>query len=554
MGRRHALIALVFLALLVPPVLAVLGAGALDRGLAGWIDELLRVLSRGSTWRSARFSLIQAAVSAALSVALALPGAYFLANLRFPGRRMAESLTLLPFVMPSLIVILAVISFYGRAGVLNSLLGTDIRLVYSAAGIIIAHVIFNYAVALRIIAGGWRQIDTRLREASLSLGEGGWSRLVHLHGPLLAPSILTALAIVFLYCFVSFAVVLVFGGVQYATLEVRIYQEMFTNLNLAGTGALALLQLGICTAVVILIQLISETHRKDSVAGRRQEVRPWSGVGYKTRLICGGYWTTVSLFLLGPLVAIVVRAFRPGFTGGGSSSTGTAALSGWSPGAFRALLTGYIGDREVYEIIRASFAEVLVTSIGIALVSAALTVSAAFVAARMLRGQSVPWLDTMMRMPLAVSSVTFSLGMRLLWMESVPTTVLIVVTQAVMSFPLVFGSVRQTVDALPRRYIEAAQGLGATPWFRIRTVELPVLRRGLINAYTFAFALSLADFTALFTIGRGMVVTFPVAMYRLIGFQSFDVALALGVWYIALVALAFVVIDSTASRHTGERL
>jgi thiamine transport system permease protein len=158
-----------------------------------------------------------------------------------------------------------------------------------------------------------------------------------------------------------------------------------------------------------------------------------------------------------------------------------------------------------------------------------------------------------MRMPLAVSSVTFSLGMRLLWLQFVPTTVLIIVTQAVMSFPLVFGSVRQTVDALPRRYVEAARSLGARPWFRIRTVELPVLRRGLINGYTFAFALSLADFTALFTIGRGAVVTFPIAMYRLIGFQSFDVALALGVWYIALVAIAFIIIDSTATHYGRER-
>lgn len=538
MGRRHALIALAFLSLLVPPVLAVLGAGALERGLLQWGEELLRLLSRGATWRSARFSLVQAAVSALLSVILALPGAYFLANLRFPGRRLAESLTLLPFVMPSLIVILAVISFYGRAGVLNDLLGTDLRIVYSAAGIILAHVIFNYAVALRIMANGWRQIDTRLREVSMSLGEGGLSRLLHLHGPLLLPSILTALAIVFLYCFVSFGVVLVFGGVRYVTLEVRIYQEMFTSLNLAGAGALALLQLAICAALVVLIQLISETQRRESIAGGRTRVREWAQTLPPARILCGAYWALVALFLFAPLGSIVVRAFNPG--------------TGWSLRSFRALLTGRIGEREVYEIIRASFGEILFTSLGVALLAATVTVLAALAAARALRGRTVPWLDTIMRMPLAVSSVTFSLGMRLLWSGRIPTLVLILTTQAVMAFPLVFGSVRQTVDALPQRYLEAAQSLGARLFFRIRTVELPVLRRGLVNAFTFAFALSLADFTAILTIGRGQVVTFPIAMYRLIGFQSFDVALALGVWYIGLVALAFLVIDSTAAG-SGRR-
>ncbi len=538
MGRRHALIAAAFLALLVPPVLAVLGAGALEEGLLRWTEQFLRVLSRDATWRSARFSLVQAAFSAVLSVGVALPGAYYLANVKFPGRRIAESLTLLPFVMPSLIVILAVIAFYGRTGVLNRMLGTDLQIVYSATGIIIAHVIFNYAVALRIIAAGWRRIDTRLREVSMSLGERGFSRLVHLHGPLLVPSILSALAIVFLYCFVSFGVVLVFGGVRFATLEVRIYQEMFTNLNLTGAGALALLQLGIAAAVVILIQLVSETHRRASVAGRRADMREWRDQPPRTRVLCGAYWSFVALLLFAPLISIVTRAFRP---------------EGWSLRAFEALRTGRIGEREVYEIIRATFGEVLLTSVGVALVSAALTVTAAFFAARALRGQSVPWLDTIIRMPLAVSSVTFSLGMRLLWLGYVPALVLILLTQAVMAFPLVFGSVRHTVDSLPQRYLESARSLGAGAFFRFRTVELPVLRRGLVNAYTFAFALSLADFTAILTIGRGQVVTFPIAMYRLIGFQSFDVALALGVWYIALVALAFIIIDSTATRYTRTR-
>lgn len=540
MGRDHALITLAFLALLVPPVLAVLGAGALEHGLIQWGEEVLRVLSRGATWRSARFSLIQAGASALFSVALALPGAYFLAHHTFPGRRLAESLTLLPFVLPSLIVILAVIAFYGRAGVLNRLLNQDLRLVYSAAGIILAHVIFNFAVALRIIAAGWRQIDTRLREVSMSLGETGSSRLVHLHGPLLAPSVLSALAIIFLYCFVSFGVVLVFGGVRYATLEVRIYQEMFTSLNLTGAGALALLQLSIAAAVVILLQRFSETWRRESISGRRTSVRKWEDAGAITRFLCGGYWTVTGLFLFAPLGSIVVRAFRPG------------GMGHWSAAGFRALWTGRIGDREIDEIIRASFGEVVFTSLGMAVVSAAITTGAALLAARALRGRSVPWLDTMMRMPLAVSSVTFSLGMRLLWLDTVPAPVLIIITQAVMAFPLVFGSVRQTVDSLPVRYLEAAHSLGASTLVRLVTVELPVLRRGLVNAYTFAFALSLADFTAILTIGRGAIVTFPVAMYRLIGFQSFDVALALGVWYIALVAAAFVVIDSTATRSTGR--
>ncbi|POR04109.1 Fe3+ ABC transporter permease [Alkalispirochaeta sphaeroplastigenens] len=543
MGRRPALTLLVFLALLVPPVVAVLGAGVLDRGLSSWATEALRVLSRPSTWRSLRFGLVQAALSATISLGLALPGAYFLANLRFPGRRVAESLTLLPFVLPGLVVILAVISFYGRQGVVNRILGTDLTLVYSAAGIIIAHVMFNYAVALRTLAGGWRNLDERLREVSLSLGESSFGRGVRLYAPLLMPSLLSAWAVVFLYCFVSFGVVLVFGGVRYATLEVRIFQEMFTNLNLGAAGVLAFLQLLLCAAVVLLLQLLADRHVRPPREGRTRTIGLWNDASRTRRLVCSLYWGFLGFFLFGPLAAILVRSLRPG----GISPS-------WSLEAFRALRTGRIGEREVYEIIRATFPEVVATSLAIAALSALATVLISLAAARSLRGLRAPWVDTMTKMPLAVSSVTFSLGMRLLWRGMIPPGPLIVITQTVMAFPLVFTTVRGALEAIPLRYLETARSLGASRWSRITTVELPLLRRGLVNAYTFAFALSLADFTAVLTIGRGEVVTFPVAMYRLIGFQSFDVALALGVWYILVVAAAFLVIDATSASRSKEWL
>jgi len=48
-------------------------------------------------------------------------------------------------------------------------------------------------------------------------------------------------------------------------------------------------------------------------------------------------------------------------------------------------------------------------------------------------------------------------------------------------------------------------------------------------------------------------VTFPVAIYRLIGFRSFDLALSLGVIYVALCALLFVLIDATSVPARGRR-
>ncbi len=526
--------------MLIPPVLAVLGAGVQDLGFARWLERVVSVLQRSGTWRSLRFSAMQAAVSAVVCIVLALPGAYWLSHYSFPGKRVVQSLSLLPFVLPSLIVILAVLSFYGRNGLLNQLLGTDLVIVYSPIGIVIAHVLFNISVALRIMASGWMEVDERYREVSAGLGEGPLGRLLHLHLPLLLPAILGAAGIIFLYCFVSFGIVLIFGGVRYATLEVRIYQEMFVNLNLAAAGALAALQLAICAGIVFLLQWTSSRRRIGSTRGRKFVVRRWDTVRRTVRWACAGYWALLALFFFAPLAAIVIRAFRP--------------AGNWSTAAFVSLVTGRVGDRDIHEIIRADFGELLRTSLGIALVTATVTTMVAFAAARALRGRRVPMLDAVVSLPLAISSVTFSLGIWLLGSRLLPGVVLIWITQSLMAFPLVFRSVRTVMDTFPIRYTETAQSLGASLWFRVGTLEIPVLWRGLMNAFTFAFALSLSDFTAVFTIGRGEIVTFPVAMYRLIGFQSFDVALALGVWYIVVVAVVFAVIDATSYAREGQGL
>ncbi|MFW6362678.1 MAG: ABC transporter permease [Spirochaeta sp.] len=534
-----------FLLLILPPVLTVLGAGFLEslRGTPGdaaaGLLRQLRLLQRPAIISSAWFSVYQAAISAVASVILALPGAYLLAHLRFPGKRIVQSLTLLPFVLPSLIVVLAIISMYGRVGLLNQVFNTNISLVYSPFGIIMAHVLFNISVALRMISSGWRTVDTGLREVSRSLGETTRHRLLHLDLPMLMPSIISSLTVIFLYCFVSFGIVLIFGGVRYSTLEVRIYQEMFQNLNLGGAAVLALFQIGIAGVIVFLLQRVLG-HR----ARRRSGgffARPWAQVSRPGRLLCSGYWLVIGLIFFSPLVTLIIRAFRPG--------------GEWSISAFRALLgEGRIGDRDLHEVMQATMPQLAATSLGLAILSGLLCTILAYAAARVLRGRRIPYLDTLLMLPLAISSVTLSLGMRLLWSGILPPIPVIAITQAIMAFPMVFRILRAALDDFPLSYTEAAQSVGGGIWFRLYTLDIPVLHRGLLNGFVLAFALGLADFTGVLTIGRGQIVTFPVALYRLIGFQSYDAALALGVLYILVVLAAFWAIDTTSYAREQEGL
>ena len=76
---------------------------------------------------------------------------------------------------------------------------------------------------------------------------------------MLALSIASAASIVFLFCFTSFGVVLILGGIRYRTLEVEIYQQAVTFLDLPAAGALAVVQLVGVAAIMAVYSRYQES-------------------------------------------------------------------------------------------------------------------------------------------------------------------------------------------------------------------------------------------------------------------------------------------------------
>ncbi len=141
------------------------------------------------------FSLFQAFLSALLSILVGFPGAWLLTHYDFPGQRWFRLLTYLPFILPSILVVLAMVLFYGNNGWINrglmSLFGTDeapVQFLYSLSGILIAHVFYNFPIAMKIIGDQWERISQQYLQAARSLGAGTTKRFLWITLPLLLPS------------------------------------------------------------------------------------------------------------------------------------------------------------------------------------------------------------------------------------------------------------------------------------------------------------------------------------------------------------------------------
>ena len=109
--------------------------------------------------------------------------------------------------------------------------------------ILIAHVFFNYAVVVRTVGGLWSHLDPRQEEAARMLGASRWRAFREVTLPALRPAIAASSAIVFLFTFTSFGVILILGGSRYSTLETEIYRQTAQLLNLPLAAALTIVQL-----------------------------------------------------------------------------------------------------------------------------------------------------------------------------------------------------------------------------------------------------------------------------------------------------------------------
>lgn len=534
-----ALVVAVLAAFFLLPLAAFYGITLQGQGLPALAEAASEAIESGRLGRIAGFTAGQAALSALVSLLIALPGAYILSHYQFPFRRLAYSLTLLPFVLPSIIVVIAVISFFGRGGVLNQLFASKVSYVYSFAGIVVAHVFYNFSLALRVLASGWQSIDKRYHEIASSLGDSAFGRFRRITLPLLTPSILTAFLLVFIFCFLSFGVVLVFGGVQYETFEVRIYSDINVRLDFVSAALYAAVQLLFTGALFLLsgrlIRGGSALQAEVTDPERRLSDAP-----PLSRTLATVYGVGLLLFFMGPILTLLWRS--------------VSADGGLSLNAYFALFGGET-ERNVESILRATIPEVIIQSLLLAFASGTLTFVLAMSLAWVLRrnrGASGGVLSTIAQLPLGISLVTVALGVRLLYIEILPLPLLVIVTQAIATLPLVYRIVSTETQRLRESYVEGARSLGAGTPRIIREIALPVLRRGLLNAYAYALALPFADLTAVLTVGRGEISTFPVAIYRLIGFRSFDLALALSGFYLVICFLLFLWIDRTSfRRETG---
>jgi molybdate transport system permease protein len=127
----------------------------------------------------------------------------------------------------------------------------------------------------------------------------------------------------------------------------------------------------------------------------------------------------------------------------------------------------------------------------------------------------------------------------------------------VMAFPLLVGAIRLSIEAVDRKFEDAAATLGANRAWTLITVTLPLAMPGIIAGAVLAFARALGEFGATITFVSnipGETQTISAAIYTLTQVPGGDAQALKLVGIAVFISLVALIVSEWFGRRAGARV
>ena len=411
------------------------------------------------------FTLKQAGLSTLLSVLPGMLVARALARQDFWGHAWLLRLLAIPSALPAIVVVIALSSIYGR----SHLLGDWFNL-YGINGILLAHVFFNLPLATRLFYEASETIPPENFRLAAELSFNDFQVFRHVEWPVFRNILPRISALIFLLCAASFAIVLTLGGPTATTLEVAIYQSLRLDFDIGRALCLSLLQVILCLGLVFLsgrMMLQNITHATSHLFQRRFDGRDLVSRSADLTIIF-----LATILVVPPLGALVIN--------------GVAQIHFGLP-LFQALLTSFV-------------------------IGTLTAITTIFIAWPM--AQTETWLSqstalAALIVPPAVMATGWFLLLENLSENTVFVYATIVFLNLLMALPFSAAILAPAFAREAKMHRNLCRELGVSGWNKFRRIDLPMLRRPLIQAILLAFILSFGDLTAITLLGNQGIVTLP---------------------------------------------
>jgi len=409
-----------------------------------------------------------------------------------PFRNAVRSFSVLTFASPSFIGAIAWIMLLGpRAGKLNHLFRDVFGLssmplnIFTFEGIVFVSSLFLYPFIFMSVSSALDNMDSSFEDAAAIHGANRFRTLLSVTFPMVLPSIISGLILVFLEVFVLFGVPAFLGmpaGVFVMSTEIyRLFLASPPRYEMAAALATPIL---VITAVILWAEWIYLRRRRYvTIGGRVSRPETVDLKGWKY-VLSGFSLFVIFLAVILPSLTLLVSSFTH-FWGQGITWKNLSLFQ------YRELFFGF-GHRDLIVAMKNS----LILGVGAAFVCLVFSFVMGWIVERTtMPGRNSLYFLNMSAM--AFPAVALALG--LVMGYSNPPLVLygtlwiILIGYVVKGFPISFLFIRNSLRQISPELEEASRIMGAS-WLRtVKDVTVPLIKTGVLSTFLIIFILKFRD-------------------------------------------------------------
>lgn len=212
-------------------------------------------------------TLVLGVIVGVLGTAIGFVSAYAQVFLDFRGKKIAHWLTLLPAISPPFAAATAIITLYGKRGIItHDLLGLSVD-IYGLPGLSIVLSMTFVPLAYLNIKGMMENLDPSVFEAASTLGSSQFRTLFSVTIPMVRPAILTSFLILFIEAISDLANPLVLGG-DFRVLASQIYFAVIGTGDIATAAGIAMVLLLPAVGIFAIQKYWAGRTRVTTVSGK----------------------------------------------------------------------------------------------------------------------------------------------------------------------------------------------------------------------------------------------------------------------------------------------
>ncbi len=175
------------------------------------VEHYVRVFAQTPILRCFENSMIVAITTTSITLVAAIPAAYAIARLRFPGREEIAFFLVLVRMVPTMALILPVFLIARSLGLLNT-----------RTSIVLVHTLVNVPFVIWLMQSFFVGVPVEMEESALVDGCTRIGALIRVVIPVVLPGLLVSAVFTFLYSWNEFAFAMILSGPSTQTLPVMV--------------------------------------------------------------------------------------------------------------------------------------------------------------------------------------------------------------------------------------------------------------------------------------------------------------------------------------------